>query len=85
MLVGAQLLAVSSTLTAAQRLNRSVMQGDKAAQGTKEQSVFTVLASRVKVTQPAMLMASAMLVFVAMLALIYIYIIYIICRLWPFK
>lgn len=81
MLVGAQLLAVNSTLTAAQRLHRSVMQGDMAAQGTKEQNVFTVLASRVKVTQRVMLMACAMLVLVAMLALIYIYIICIICRL----
>ena len=67
MLVGAQLLAVSSTLTAAQRLHRSVMQGDKAAQGTKEQSVFTVLSSRVKVTHPAVLVAFAMVVFIGML------------------
>ena len=53
MLVGAQLLAVATTLTAAQRLHRSVMQGGKAAHGTQEQNVFTVLSNRVKVVSTA--------------------------------
>ena len=49
MLLGAQLLAVATTLTAAQRLHRAVMQGAKAASGSREQDVFSVLSNRVKV------------------------------------
>lgn len=50
MLVGSQLLAISTTLTAGQRLQRSVLQGAKAAGSTGVRGIFAVLSSRVKVS-----------------------------------
>lgn len=47
--MGAQLLAVSTTLTAAQRLQRAVGQGTKAASGSRQPDVLAVLSTRVKV------------------------------------
>ena len=50
LLVGGQLLAISTTLAAGQRLQRSVLQGAKAAGSTGVRGVFTVLSSRAKVS-----------------------------------